>query len=93
MYCPLAQLKYDTFSGSAVYGRNGEARLRAVLYRSLFELHRLENENNNSFTTFELQVNTHNGNVKVVNLDAYGALGSPYHAPEVFSIFLHRKSF
>ena len=70
-----------------------EARLRSVLYRSLFELHRLENEDNNKFTTFDLYVNTQNGHVKVRNLDAYGPLGSPYHPPEVFSLFLNRKRF
>ena len=70
-----------------------EARLRSVLYRSLFELHRLENEDNNKFTTFDLYVNTQNGYVKVRNLDAYGPLGSPYHPPEVFSLFLNRKRF
>ena len=34
-----------------------EAELRSVLYRSLFELHRMENEDNDAFTTFDLYVN------------------------------------
>ena len=70
-----------------------EARLRSVLYRSLFELHRMENEDNNAFTTFDLYVNAKDGHVQVLDVDCYGSLGSPYHPPEVFSTFLNRRSF
>ena len=70
-----------------------EARLRSVLYRSLFELHRMENEDNDAFTTFDLYVNAKDGHVQVLNVDSYGSLGSPYHPPEVFSTFLNRRSF
>ena len=59
--------------GGVQFVHRSQASFSSV--RSLFELHRMENEDNNAFTTFDLYVNAKDGHVQVLNVDCYGSLG------------------
>ena len=71
---------------------NAESKLKIVLFRSLHALHHAEAKIGN-FSTFSLLVDTTLGSVKVTQVDESSPLGSPFHAPEVFSMYLRSGTF